>query len=134
MKLNHFANRVTAEHFETIIAMLKENLGFVELRRTRKSIWMRQSGANIDLQFNSSSIADRDPDKNLSQVSFLSDAPAEALENLATWANSKGLEALVGSYSSKEFYLDVPAAFVDFVIEAMTPDCADYDVDAEHGH
>jgi len=38
-------------------------------------------------------------------------------------------EANVGAYSDKEFYLDAPAAFVDFVIEAMTPDLADYGVD-----
>ena len=109
--------------------MLKDKLGFIELRRTPKSIWMRQPGANIDLQFNSSSTAHRDPDKKLSQVSFLSDTPAEALEELADWVSAKGLEAFVGSYSSREFYLDVPVAFVDFVIEAMTPDCAEYDVD-----
>lgn len=44
------------------------------------------------------------------------------------WAKARGLEAHVGSYSKKEFYLDIPEAFVDFVIEAMTPDCAEYSV------
>jgi hypothetical protein len=38
------------------------------------------------------------------------------------------MEATVGSYSDKEFFLDAPEAFVDFVIEAMTPDLADYRV------
>jgi len=130
MKLNHFANRVTAQHFDTIVDMLKENLEFVELRRLPRSIWMRQPGANIDLQFNASTSAARDSDKRLSQVSFLSSTPAEDLEKLASWARARKLEAFVGSYSSKEFYLDIPAAFVDFVIEAMTPDCAEYDIQA----
>jgi hypothetical protein len=43
------------------------------------------------------------------------------------------MEASVGAYSDKEFYLDAPAAFVDFVIEAMTPDLADYGVDVGGG-
>ena len=39
---------------------------------------------------------------------------------------ARGLNASVGSYSDKEFYLDVPDAFVDFVIEAMLPELAEY--------
>jgi hypothetical protein len=42
---------------------------------------------------------------------------------------AKGLEASVGRFSDKEFYLDVPEAFVDFIIEAMRPELADYGVD-----
>ncbi len=40
------------------------------------------------------------------------------------------MEASVGSYSDREFYLDAPGAFVDFVIEAMLPELADYGVEA----
>ncbi|CAA9223631.1 MAG: hypothetical protein AVDCRST_MAG04-744, partial [uncultured Acetobacteraceae bacterium] len=29
----------------------------------------------------------------------------------------------------REFYLDAPEAFVDFVVEAMLPELADYGVD-----
>jgi hypothetical protein len=36
------------------------------------------------------------------------------------------MQAEVGSYSDREFYLDAPGAFVDFVIEAMRPELADY--------
>jgi len=42
-----------------------------------------------------------------------------------------GLEATVGSYSEREFYLDVPDAFVDFVLEAMLPELADYRMDGQ---
>jgi hypothetical protein len=128
MQLNHFANRVATQHFDTIVEMLKENLQFVELRRGVKAIHMRQPGANVDLQFTRSETGARDADKKSSQVSFLSETPAADLERLAAWAKARGLEGFVGSYSSKEFYLDIPEAFVDFVIEAMTPDCAEYDV------
>ena len=129
MRFNHVANRLNAAHFDTVVEMLKVKLGFVELRRTERSIWMRQPGTNIDLQFGRSTTGSRDADKMRSQVSFLSDTPRAALEDLAAWAREHGLEATVGAYSDKEFYLDVPAAFVDFVIEAMTPDLADYGVD-----
>ncbi len=128
MKLNHVANRVDPAYFETVVAMLKTQLGFVELRRTERSIWLRQPGATVDLQFSLSPTANRDADKLRSQVSFLSDTPQADLEALAGWAQAQGMAATVGAYSGKEFYLDAPDAFVDFVIEAMTPDMADYGV------
>ena len=133
MKLNHVANRLDDRHFGLVVEMLQAKLGFIELRQTERAIWLRQPGANVDLQFSRSHTIDRAPalitDKIRSQVSFLSDAPQAALEDLAVWARAHGLEATVGSYSTKEFFLDVPDAFVDFVIEAMTPDLADYGVD-----
>jgi hypothetical protein len=128
VKFNHVANRVAPRHFETVVAMLKTQLGFVELRRTERAIWLRQPGSNIDLQLSRSETANRDADKRRSQVSFLNDTPKAALERLVDWARPHGLEAEVGSYSDKEFFLDAPDAFVDFVIEAMTPDLADYGV------
>ena len=127
MRLNHVANRLDRHWFETVVTMLTTRLGFVELRRTERAIWLRQPGANVDLQFSRSDTAARDEDKLRSQVSFLSDTPEADLDALAAWARDKGLEATVGRYSDREFFLDTPA-FVDFVIEAMTPDLADYPV------
>ncbi len=128
MKFNHVANRVDARYFDGVVDMLREKLGFVELRRTERSVWLRQPGTNVDLQFSRSDTANRDEDKRWSQVSFLSDTPRAALEDLADWARAHDMDAAVGSYSDREFFLDLPAAFVDFVIEAMTPDLAEYDV------
>ena len=128
MQLNHIANRLHPQHFETVVEMLTTKLGFVVLRRTERSIWLRQPGANVDLQFSRSDTSGRDADKLRSQVSFLSRTPRAALEDLASWAQARGMAASVGSYSDKEFYLDAPDAFVDFVIEAMTPDLAEYAV------
>jgi hypothetical protein len=126
MKFNHIAQRVDTRHFETVVALLRERLGFRELRRTDRSIWLRQPGSNIDLQLSRSETLHRDADKRRSQVSFLSDTPREALEALAEWLRARGLAAEVGSYSEREFFLDIPEAFVDFVIEAMRPELADY--------
>ncbi len=129
MQLNHIANRLDSRYFEIVVTMLRSKLGFVELRRTDRSIWLRQPGTNVDLQFSRSDTAHRDPDKRRSQVSFLSDSPRAALEDLAAWARAQGMQATVGAYSDKEFFLDAPDAFVDFVIEAMTPDLAEYAVE-----
>jgi hypothetical protein len=128
MQFNHVANRLDARHFETIVALFIEQLGFVELRRTERAIWMRQPGTNVDLQFSRSAEARRDDDKLRSQVSFLSLTPRQALEDLAAWLAQRGLEADVRAYSDREFYLDVPEALIDFVIEAMRPELADYPV------
>jgi beta-phosphoglucomutase-like phosphatase (HAD superfamily) len=128
MKFNHVANRLDHRHFETVVEMLQVKLDFVELRRTERAIWLRQPGTNVDLQFSRSDTAHRDADKLRSQVSFLSETPKPALEDLAAWLQARGIEAAVGSYSEKEFFLYAPAALVDFVIEAMTPDLADYRV------
>ena len=128
MQFNHVANRLDPRYFDTIVEMLKSKLRFVELRRTERSIWLRQPGTNMDLQFSRSTTENRDADKLRSQVSFLSDTPQAALEELVAWLVEHGLAASVGRYSDREFYLDAPAAFVDFVIEAMTPDLADYGV------
>ena len=129
MKFNHVANRLTALHFETVVSMLVTQLGFVQLRRTDRAIWLRQPGTNVDLQFSRSDTSHRDDDKRRSQVSFLSDTPEAALTALAAWAAARGLAATVGAYSDREFFLDAPEAFVDFVIEAMLPELAEYGVD-----
>jgi hypothetical protein len=128
MRFNHVANRLDARHFETVVAMLTSRLGFVELRRTERAIWLRQPGTNIDLQFSRSATEHRDEDKRRSQISFLSDTPEADLESLAAWAQAHGLAASVGAYSEREFFLDAPEAFIDFVIEAMTPELADYPI------
>jgi hypothetical protein len=130
MRFNHVAVRVDGRHFDTVVSMLTERLGFVPLRRTERSAWFRQPGTNVDLQLSRSDTAHRDPDKRRSQVSFLSETPRADLDDLAAWARARGLEASVGSYSDREFYLDLPEAFVDFVIEAMLPELADYGVEA----
>ncbi len=128
MKFNHVANRLDGAHFELVVAMMKQRLGFVELRRTERAIWLRQPGTNVDLQFSRSDTAHRDEDKRRSQVSFLSLTPRDDLVELVQWLAARGLQAEVGAYSDREFFMDAPAAFIDFVIEAMRPELADYDV------
>ena len=105
LKLNHAANRLDAKHFETIVELLKAKLGFAELRRTERAIWLRQPGANVDLQFSRRLSANRDADKLRSQVSFLSETPREDLEELAAWTRERGLKAEVGAALSRELNL-----------------------------
>ncbi len=128
MKLNHVSYRLDIKNFDVIVEMFKARLGLIELRRNERCIWMRQQGANIDLQFTASDITNRDADKRGSQVAFLSETPQADLEDLSKWLRRHGLDSTVGHWSDREFYLDVPVAFIDFVIEAMTPDMAEYDI------
>ena len=128
MRFNHVANRLDQRHFETVVEMFVTRLDFKVLRRTERSIWMRQPGSNIDLQFNRSGSAHRDDDKKRSQVAFLSETPQAELQALAEWLGEHNLAASVGAYSDREFFLDAPAAFVDFVLEAMLPELADYGI------
>ncbi len=128
MQFNHVAHRVAAAHFETVVALFKEELGFTELRRTERAIWLRRTGFNIDLQFSRVAAATSEPERARAQVSFLSLTPCADLEALAAWLAARGLHATVGPYSDREFYLDAPDALVGFVIEAMRPDLADYPV------
>ncbi len=126
MKFNHVANRLHPAQFETVVALFAEALGFTILRRTERAIWMRQPGFNIDLQFSRSETPNRDADKLRSQIAFLSDTPEADLQRLAEFLTARGCPASVGAYSPREFYLDAPDAFVDFVIEAMLPELANY--------
>lgn len=129
MRFNHIANRLDPAFFDIVVEMLTSQLGFVVLRRTERSIWMRQPGSNVDLQFSRSETGTRDADKLRSQVAFLSETPQADLQALAEWAQAHGMTASVGAYSEREFYLDAPVAFVDFVIEAMLPELAEYGVE-----
>ena len=97
MRFNHVANRLDPRHFETVVEMLVTQLGFRVLRRTERSIWLRQPGANVDLQFSRSETTQRDADKLRSQASFLSETPREALQVLADWAAAHGMTASVGA-------------------------------------
>jgi hypothetical protein len=72
MIFNHVANRLDPRYFETVVEMLKVKLGFIELRRTERAIWLRQPGANVDLQFSRSAVTHRDEEKLRSQVSLSS--------------------------------------------------------------
>ena len=128
MRFNHVANRLHPAQFDTVVALFTGELGFAVLRRTERSIWLRQPGFNIDLQFSRSETANRDADKLRSQIAFLTDTPEADLQCLAAWLTARGCSASVGAYSTREFYLDAPSAFVDFVIEAMLPELADYPI------
>jgi hypothetical protein len=128
VKLNHVANRITKGHLDLILELFTTQLGFKLLRRIPTDIWLRQSGSNVDIQFCETDSPIATGDKHNSHISFLSRTPEADLKKLATWFENRGKSARLGSWSDREFYLDVPEVFVDFAIESMTPDLAEYDV------
>lgn len=128
MILNHVSNKITKGHLDLMLRFFTEELGFILLRRIPTDIWLRQGDANVDIQICESFAIPMTEDKHNSHIAFLSDTPKEDLEKLAAWFESHGKKPRVGSWSEREYWLDVPEVFVDFVIEAMTPDLAEYDV------
>jgi len=126
VKLNHVANRVKRGNLELMVELFTTQLGFRLLRRIPTDVWLRQSGANVDIQFCETEAPVVLGDKHNSHISFLSPTPEADLKKLAEWFESKGKITKLGSWSEKEFYLDVPDVFVDFAIESMTPDLAEY--------
>jgi len=129
MILNHCSNRITQGKAALIQKLFVEELGFILLRGLPDEIWLRQEDANVDIQFcESKGGLPADPDKQNSHIAFISDKPEKELERLAAWFQKHGYETKIGSWSEKEFYLDVPKVFVDFSIEAMYPEIAEYDI------
>ncbi|MCF8070192.1 MAG: hypothetical protein K9L30_16535 [Desulfobacterales bacterium] len=129
MKLNHCANRITKGNIQLVQKLFVEELKFRLLRGLPEEIWLRQGNANVDIQFcESDANASSDNDKQNSHIAFTSDKPEEELEKLSAWFKNRGFETTIGSWSDKEFYLDVPEVFLDFSIEVMYPDIADYDM------
>ena len=126
MKLNHIANRIVSGKLEFVIELFTTQLNCIVLRKIPTDVWLRQPGANIDVQFCETSTAPDSNDKHNSHIAFLSDSPEADLQKLAQWIESKGFKTRIGNWSEKEWYLDVPEIFVDFCIEAMTPELADY--------
>jgi len=144
MELNHCAFRVYRDDFAMVVSLFTEKLGFKLLRRKGSVVWMRQGEIPVDIQLSASDTkpetkgVDIDAlrrsdhreicDKSRSQIAFLSEQPEKELRQLVAAIEKMGYKTIVLGYSDKEFFLDIPDVFVDFVIEAMTPDCADYDI------
>lgn len=128
MKLNHVANRITKGSLDLMLSLFTEELGFKLLRRIPTDIWLRQGESTVDIQFCETDAPPIGHDKHNSHISFLSDSPEDELRKLAEWFKVRGFESRMGSWSSREFWLDVPEVFVDFTLESMTPDLAAYNV------
>ena len=132
MKLDHCSNRVVRGKVALIQKLFVEELGFMLLRELPDEIWLRQGDANVDIQFcESDGHLSADSDKQNSHIAFISDKPEKELERLANWFREHGYETKIGSWSDKEFYLDVPEVFVDFSIEAMYPEIAVYETEGD---
>ena len=143
MELNHCAFRVYKDAFDLVVSLFTEKLGFRVLRRKHSIVWMRQGEIPVDIQLSASDtepetrwlgndiVGRRDLrgkcDKSRSQIAFLSEQPEKDLRHLADEIENNGYKTVVLGFSDKEFFFDIPEVFVDFVIEAMTPECAEYD-------
>lgn len=126
MRLNHVANRVSRGCLDLMVEVFTAELGFRLLRRIPTDVWLRQEPALVDLQFCETEAEVCRGDKHNSHISFLSPDPESQLKALSASFESRGYQTRLGQWSDKEFWLDVPEVFIDFVIECMKPELAEY--------
>ncbi|MCB0359131.1 MAG: hypothetical protein KDD44_05835 [Bdellovibrionales bacterium] len=126
MRLNHVSNRISLGTLDLMIELMTSELNFRVLRRTATDVWLRQNDANVDIQFCETDAPAASGDKHNSHISFLSETPEAGLKHLADWFSQRGIRTVLGSWSNREFWLDAPEVFVDFTLESMTPDLAEY--------
>ena len=112
MKLNHVANRITKGHLDLMLELFTERLGFHLLRRIPTDIWLRQDDASVDIQFCETDAPPIGGDKHNSHISFLSETPEDDLKKLAAWFEERGKKTRMGSWSEREFWLDVPGKYL----------------------
>ena len=116
-----------------LLDLFVDRLGFRVLRRTKRSAWLRQGGATVDLQLIGVESSESTEDRRFSQISFITSTPQADLEQIAEWLEGRGVRSGVFAYSADEFYLDAPELFVGCVMEAMTPEMAEYGDLPAHG-
>ncbi|MBI4433728.1 hypothetical protein HY632_03070 [Candidatus Uhrbacteria bacterium] len=54
-------------------------------------------------------------------MAFLDADPKAATEALIRWLEQSGIASRAGAWSEREYWVDCPELFVDFVIEIMHP-------------
>lgn len=128
MRLHHVAKRISKGNLGLMLEFCTQELGFELVYRIPTDIWLRQPGANIDIQLCETDAPVAEGDKHNSHIAFVSDTPKQDMEKIAAWFEARGKQARIGSWSDREFWLDVPDVFVDFMLECMSTELAEYKV------
>lgn len=111
-----------------MLEFFTEELGFALVHRIPTDIWLRHPDANIDIQLCETDAPVALGDRHNSHIAFVSDTPEEDLKKAAAWFEQRGKQARIGSWSHREFWLDVPGVFVDFMLECMSTELIEYEM------
>ena len=121
LRLHHCSKRISQDSLEFVMALF-EKLG------CRQSFWadgarwamIEQQGRDSIVQFiETDQPSQSTKEKRNSHIAFLSPDPRTDISEIAHWIAGQNRKVLTGQWSDREFYLDCPDVFIDFVIEIM---------------
>ncbi len=121
IKLHHCSYKIASNSIDFVIALFAEiDFKLLEKSKDGKAAWLSQKGKDFVLQFCESKEKQLSTkDKYNSHVAFISKTPKQDVIRLKKWILHNHVSVTEGSWSGKEFYLDCPDVFLDFVIEIM---------------
>ena len=119
MELNHFAYRIAPGSLEFVFDLF-EQMNCSPGYKDEILRWGLVRQGSTHVQFIESGDAPLpSAAKENSHIGFLSADPAGEVERIREWAAGRGHELVVGGWSDKEYWFDIPDVFVEFVVEVM---------------
>lgn len=121
LKLHHCAQRIAPGSLDFVLDLFAE-LDFELLERStvNEIAWIAQRGNPFVLQFVESEQRPLPTEtKYNTHIAFISERPKEEVGRLKEWIQARGIKTSEGSWTEREFWLDCPEVFVDFVLEIM---------------
>ncbi len=121
-KLHHYCQNITRGNLDLVVEMYKL-LNFKVVYTPPNKDWIMVGQENLRFAIQIIQVDDKPVEeiskKIQSHVALISDNPANVIDKIKTWANSKGLRFRDGGWSPIEKYFDLPDIFVNFVVEVM---------------
>ncbi len=121
LKLHHVSCNIQQGSLELIIELF-EIFGCNISYRKGKERWamIEQKPLKFDIQLiETKEKILKTTEKLNTHICFISDNPKEEIQKIITWANSKKIDFVTGSWSETEHWFDLPKIFTNFVIEVM---------------
>ncbi|MDO8470386.1 MAG: hypothetical protein Q7S63_00205, partial [bacterium] len=97
-------------------------LGFHVLERSKvmEIAWIAQRETKFVLQFIESEQHPLPTEtKIFTHIAFITEDPKKEIERIKQWIQSQDVTVVDGKWTDKEFWLDCPEVFIDFVLEIM---------------
>ncbi len=120
--LHHYCQNITKGHLDDIVEMYKL-LGFDVVYTPESKDWIMVGQPQLRFAIQITQVDDKpieDVDvKKRTHIAFLSDNPQGVLDKVKAWAETKGIKYREGGWSDIERYFDLPAIFINFVVEVM---------------
>jgi hypothetical protein len=120
--LHHCAYSIKLKQLELTLELF-ELLDCVCVYREEKASWclleQKRNPIKIQIIENNNNITIPLNIKINNHIGFLFDSPREIIDKVVEWTKTKNIEYILGSWSEKELWIDLPNIFSTFVIEIM---------------